>query len=492
MPRCRTPRCRTVRPIATDEEGAILVFWAIALIIILGIVAMSFDMGRVASTQSELQSFADTVALASAGELDGKADAITRATAAAANLIADYQSFGDGDHDLGGALDYTLTFFSTLPGSDTASLTAGQTTDAKLAAYVRVTVAPRNVPFSIGAAFFALTGNAAPDTTVGGTAVAGFTQYACDITPLMFCIPSPTFQADQNIGRMILLRSGGSGAAWGPGDFGFLDPDKIAVDAGGPCAGLNGAQLDACLIGAEGSITQCFAMRGVDTEPGQKVGIENSSFNVRFDMYDSIMNGKKNDARFAPAPNVIKGIVPKGKGATCTGNNPVGSTNSVGLPRDTCFASGTCSRFGDGNWAAGRTSYVSTNYGATDPHPTATTRYQYYKAEIAAAGGGASRSAILTGRQETGRPICSANQSSDPDRRVVIAAGIDCTANPIQGRATNVPVKEFVKLFLTEPVGTDSASPPHLSLYAEVVGSAQGNGGSASAGVFHDVVQLYR
>ena len=64
--------------------------------------------------------------------------------------------------------------------------------------------------------------------------------------------------------------------------------------------------------------------------------------------------------------------------------------------------------------------------------------------------------------------------------------------NPIQGRATNVPVKEFVRLFLTEPVGSDSASPPHLTLYAEIVGSAQGNGGSASAGIFHDVVQLYR
>ena len=49
-------------------------------------------------------------------------------------------------------------------------------------------------------------------------------------------------------------------------------------------------------------------MRGVDTEPGQKVGIENSSFNVRFDMYDSIMNGKRNNPNYAPAPNVIKGI----------------------------------------------------------------------------------------------------------------------------------------------------------------------------------------
>ena len=483
---------RRVRSFATNEDGAILIFWAMAIIIILGIVAMSFDMGRVAATQSELQSFADTAALASAGELDGKSDSITRATAAAANLIADYQSFGDDNHDLGGALDYTISFFSTLPNSDTAALTTGATTDPRAAAYVRISVVPHDVSFTIGAAFLALTGNEAPDTQVGGTAVAGFTQYACDITPLMFCIPSPSFQADQNIGKMILLRAGGSGAAWGPGDFGFLDPNKLAVDAGGPCAGLNGAQLDACLIGAEGSVTQCFAMRGVDTEPGQKVGIENSSFNVRFDMYDSIMNGKRNNPNYAPAPNVIKGIVPNGKGAKCTSSNSPASTNTVGLPRDTCFGSGGCARFGDGNWSAGRATYVSTNYGATDPHPSATTRYAYYLAEIAAAGGGGSRSNILTGRDETGRPICSNNQSSDPDRRVVIAAGIDCTANPIRGRTTNVPVKEFVRLFMTEPVGSDAASPPNLSLHVEIVGSAQGNRGSASTGVFHDLVQLYR
>ncbi len=481
---------RRVRSFATNEDGAILIFWAMAIIIILGVVAMSFDMGRVAATQSELQSFADTAALASAGELDGKPDSITRATAAAANLIADYQSFGDGNHDLGGALDYTISFFSTLPSSDTTALTAGATTDPRAAAYVRIAVTPHDVSFTIGAAFLALTGNEAPDTQVGGTAVAGFTQYACDITPLMFCIPSPSFQADENIGKMILLRSGGSGAAWGPGDFGFLDPNKLAVDAGGPCAGLNGAQLDACLIGAEGSITQCFAMRGVDTEPGQKVGIEDSSFNVRFDMYDAIMNGKRNNPNFAPAPNVIKSKV--AKSGTCTNRSTDDSNNTMGLPRDTCFGNGGCSRFGDGNWSAGRATYVSMNYGATDPHPTTTTRYAYYLAEIAAAGGGSSRSNILTGKDQTGRPICSNNQSSDPDRRVVVAAGIDCTANPIRGRTTNVPVKEFVRLFLTETVGSDGGSPAVLSLYAEVVGSAQGNHGSASTGVFHDLVQLYR
>lgn len=481
-----------VRSFRRSDDGAILVFWGASIAVVLGIVAMSFDMGRIAATQSELQSFGDTVALAAAGELDGKADSITRATGAAAVLITDSQVYGSGSQALGGVADYAIDFYRTLPASDTASLAAGLTTDPRLAAYARVVVTPKTVGFTFGAAFQALTGTAAPNNTVGAVAVAGFTQYACDITPLMFCIPDANFRADENIGDMILLRAQSNVGQWMPGNFGFLDPSKIAVDIEGPCRNLTGVRLDACLIGAEGSITQCFAQRGVDTEPGQKNGIETSIFNVRFDIYRTIMQSQRTDADYAPAPNVIKGIVRRGGGGnTCIGQNANASPNSVGLPRDACFGNGSCTRFGDGNWAAGRATYVSTNYGAVDPHPAATTRYAYYKAEIAAHGGGGSTSAILTGRAETGRPSCSPNQSSDPDRRVVIAAAIDCTTNVFSGRATGVPVHEFVKLFLTEPVGADPASPSLIDLWVEVVGSAESNGGG-TGGIFHDVVQLYR
>ncbi len=491
---------RDIASFTSDEAGAVLVFWAIALAVVLGVVALSFDFGRIAATQSELQAYADQVALAAAGELDGRTDSITRATNAAANLIADSQAFGNGAQALAGGSDYTIDFYDTLPGSDTASLAAGLTTVPEDAIYARVVMTPKTVGYTFGAAFFALTGNTPANNSVGATAVAGFTQYACDITPLMFCLPSPNYKADANVGDMILLRSGGNNAAWGPGDFGFLDPSKAKVDPNGPCAGLNGAQLDACLLGAQGSITQCFAQRGVDTEPGQKVGIEDASFNVRFDIYTSIMNGKKNNPAYAPAPNVIKGIVPNGGGA-CIGGNPQPSPNTMGLPRDNCFAAGTCGnggRYGDGDWSAGRTAYVTTNYGGTDPHPGAATRYEYYLAEIAAAGGGASTTSILTGRAETGRPHCSSNQSIDPDRRVVVAAAVNCDPNQggtqINGQTNNVPVEEFFRMFLTEPVGTDGLSPPTLDLWVEVVGSAggAGSGSGGSGGVFHDVVQLYR
>jgi Flp pilus assembly protein TadG len=485
-----------------EERGAILVFWAIALAMILILVALSFDFGRVASTQSELQSYADQVALAAAGELDGRSDSITRAQSAAAALIADTQTFGNGATALAGSGSYALAFYATLPGNDLTPLVA-PTTVPEDAVYARVVASPKTVNYTFAAAYAALVGAGATSHNVSAIAVAGFTQYACDITPLMFCLPDPSYKADSQIGDLILLRSGGNGAgAWQPGDFGFLDPSKAKVDPNGPCAGLNGAQLDGCLMGAEGSITQCFSQRGVDTEPGQKVGITDASFNVRFDMYQAIMNGKKNNPAYAPAANVIKGVVPKG-GGSCVGNNPPASTNTMAMPKDTCFASGTCPypRFGDGNWSAGRANYVQWHYAGTDPHPGASTRYEYYLSEIAAAGGVASSTAILSGTgwdgkalQETGRPQCSSHVSPDPDRRVVIAAGIDCARYNFNGRSPNIPVEEFFRLFLTQPVGTNGSSPPTLDLWAEVVGSAggAGSGSGTMGGIFRDVVQLYR
>lgn len=483
-----------IRGFSRDDRGGILPLWALSLMAMLGLVAMSFDMGRIGITRTELQSFADSVALAAAGELDGEADAITRATAAAANLVSDSKTYGSGDATLAGSGDYTLTFLSALPASDNTTPTA-VTTNPRDASFVMVDVAQSNVALTIGAAFYRLSGATPIDSTAGARAIAGFTQYACDVTPLMFCVPSGTWDADANIGSMINLRSGGNGAAWGPGDFGFLDPAKFLADLEGPCAGKTGVNLDACLIGATGSITQCFVQRGVDMEPGQKVGIADAIFNVRFDIYKAIMNGERNDPDYAPAPNVIKGIVPNG-GGSCIGNNEAVSPDTVGLPRDDCFnpLPGTCGRFGDGDWSIGRTNYVNTNYGGVDPHPAATTRYEYYLAEIAAAGGGASTTDILTGLSETGRPQCSSNQSSDPERRVVIAAGIDCVTNGIGGAATGVPVHQFVKVFLTEPVGDDGTSPPTLDLWGEIIGRADigGAGSGGTGGVFHDLVQLYR
>ena len=486
-----------------DESGSVLVLYAAGLVAFLGFAAMVFDIGRVQATHGELQAFADSVALAAAAELDGRADAITRATAAAA-LVADTVRYG-ADTTLSGAGDYTLTFLDGLPASDTASPASFITTAATDASLVRVVVTPRSFDLPFLAALRSLSNSAATarTATVSAEAIAGMTQEACDITPLMFCT-NPGWTAAANIGHMVHLRAGGQGAAWGPGDFGFLDTSTAAL--GSTCAGETGAKLIACLLGAEDNVTRCFSQRGVTTEPGQKNGLNAAAFNTRFDVFEGVMNSLQSNPAYTVAPNIVSGrqIVTNGNGGGGGGNNCTWqpSATSRALPVDTNMADppvATGTRFGSGVWD--QAGYMTTNHPndaaavtALIPAEWAGTRYGVYLAEIAhAASAGYAGGAILEPGviAETGIAQCSGNVSSDPRRRVLVAAAIDCTANPIAGTTTNVPVQEWVEIFMTRPVGTSSGQ---FDILVEVVGSAgtDGFGGAGAGGIFRDVVQLYR
>ncbi len=497
-PRCPlVPRPSPLRRFVAAESGAVLVLWGMFLAVAFGFLALAVDFGRVASTQSELQSYADQVALAAAGELDGRADAIDRARVAADRLIRDWQTFAQGDRALGGAGDFTLTFLTTLPPDDSMAATA-TTTDGRQARYVTVAVATATVPTPFAAVATTLNRSAVTrDVDVGATATAGPATYACDVTPLMFCVPSG-WRADANRGDQIVLRAGGQGAAWGPGNFGFLDPSSLPTDANGPCAGLNGAQLYRCLVGAERAVTACIRTdQGVDTLTGQRVGLA-EAFNTRFDHFSGNMQSLRNNPAYRPAPNTVQGTLPRqqgnGNGArpACRGNN-VDVSDAMPLPRDSCITAGTCGRFGDGNWNRG--AYVAMNHNGVYPAGTSatSTRYQMYLAEIAAARTRAAPNNVpLPGKQETGAPQCHASgPTDDPARRTVIAAAIDCEANNIRGSTSNVVPTEYVQLFMTEPVqapgGTDDAE-----IMVEVIRSAGGLGSGATTGVYREVVQLYR
>src|SRR5689334_7831595 len=66
-----------------DTRGIAALHIALSSTLLFGATALAFDLGRVMSLQSELQSAADSAALAGAAELDGQTNAITRAKAAA-------------------------------------------------------------------------------------------------------------------------------------------------------------------------------------------------------------------------------------------------------------------------------------------------------------------------------------------------------------------------------------------------------------------------
>jgi Flp pilus assembly protein TadG len=478
----------SIRRLAEDDRGAVLVYVTVILAALFGIGALVVDIGRLASTQTELQSFADHLALAVAGELDGNANAITRAdTVLARSEWQDRQTFANGGHELTNA-DVTARYLSGLPADDKTSVNGFVTTNPLLARYVEVTVTPYTVSNWLTGVLNALTGGALPPTsTATATAVAGLNQYVCDITPLMICSPNGS-NYTLVPGRMIHLKSGGQGAAWGPGDFGLLD---LNFDPSGSCGNPNtGANYFRCVLSASASITQCFAKRGVDIRPGQMTGAAAAGFNTRLDMYNNSLSSKNTDPLFAPAPNVIKGYKTPANG--CVGNNPTPSTNTQKMPHDDCFGAGDLcngSRFGTGAWSVGKAAYMATNYGGTWSS-SATTRYGLYKDEIAKGGGDTSTSRILpSGRDETGRRTCSTQPAAASWRRELIAAVIDCQANSISGNASNVPVLKFVRLFLTEPA-SDGGGTNNADVWVEEIEEVEVSGGGA--GFAHDVVQLYR
>lgn len=518
MPAPTVPHIPALRRFLRDASGAVLIFWGLFLGVAFGFLALAVDFGRVAGTQSELQSFADQVALAAAGELDGRADAITRATAAADRLIRDRQTHAAGDAVLSGSDDFTLTFLATLPADDTAAATAA-TTDARLARFVRVDVDEATVPTPFAAVAAAFAGRSdGQDRVVAATATAGTASFACDVTPLMFCMPNAAWRADANKGSQIMLRAGGQGAAWGPGNFGFLDTTTLPIDTKGPCAKESGAQLYRCLVGAERAITSCLRTdQGVSTETGQRVGLA-EAFNTRFDIFVGYMAQHRDDPAYRPAPNTVQGTLPdklatgttpgggkdKGNGGN-GGNNGNGSqrdkcrdgtpepSDAMALPRDTCIVNGSCGRIGNGAWD--RQAYFNRNHKGIPPAgaSTTSTRYAVYLAEIAAAAGRTSPNNVpLPGMQETGAPMCHASgPTADPDRRTLIAAAVDCTANSIQGNTTGIVPTEYVKLFMTEPVAAPGGE-SDAEIMVEVVGSAGGFGSGATVGTYREFVQLYR
>jgi len=522
-----------------NEDGATLVFVGVCLAVLMGFAALTFDLGRVAATQSDMQAYADHVALAAAGQLDGSPGSRQRAREMAEGAIQDRQVFGDLDTQvLDGTNDFTLRFLKALPDTDREYWAPDDLNDPKYLAandfearMVEVTTRTESIFQPFFSAFGALSGNDVGDgrTTVFARAVAGYTQYACDIATLMFCMP-PNKEADLAPGQSIRLRTGGQGAAWGPGNFGFLDPSDDAIDPNGKCAGLTGSSKYACLVASSGNRTRCFAQRGVDMNTGQAIGIENAVYNTRFDIYTSTMNKNRGNDVFAPALHRVTGYSAS-KGNTnnpaveasgqCLGNQVSPSENSMAFPPEDCHGN-SCGAFGskptDENPSWDVDAYVAKNYGeigSTTPPtfkdlqgkneffaalPNKPTRFEVYKAEHetakAAIDDVSTGETTLAPNVDLSGNTCStlATPSLNPNRRVFIAAGIDCAANAINGAKKGVPVEGYYEVFLMGPVGMENGGSGNFDLNVEYIGPAggDGSGDDDDGGIFRVVVELLR
>jgi hypothetical protein len=279
--------------------------------------------------------------------------------------------------------------------------------------------------------------------------------------------------------RMIELRLVGPQSQYFPGNFAFLRS---------PALGPGADALRNAL--ARTNPGTCFTQDGVDTQTGQNVGPVHQGLNVRFDIYDGPMSGRRNNADFRPSMNVRKGY--GGTGGACSKSLIDDGVNYQGLPRDqTVQAELGGGRLYSGDWDF--ENYWAVNYGhagITAPNGWNNTnrpsRYEVYRYEI-------DNPMLLNppylNRQsvggEIGAPICSNSTPTDViDRRILYGAVVNCAEEgPLQGYEEGVPVLTFARFFLIRPLdGSDSID-------VELVGLTQPG---LDDEVVRDQVQLYR
>jgi hypothetical protein len=499
----RTPNLPTTGQIArnarlfwNDTRGVILPYVTIMLVVVVGVAVLALDGARFMSLQTQLQNGADALALAGAAELDRLPDSETRAINAVNQLLTNSTLFGTGtDRDVQVA---GISFYSRLPPSDASPITTGTLASSPTnARFVSVTVQPVTLRTIFPAALF----GGSNAVTTGASAVAGFDQVVCQVTPIYVCNPYEMAgmayeQASEalhgaatdpaTLHRLIRLREyPGGDARYVAGDYGFLVSPTIGSSVS--------AVINATAMARPPA---CFVQNGVNLRPGFLVSAR-EAFNVRFDIYEGAMSGNRSDANYRPSTNVRKGYA--GGGASADGGScsaqaatgwPIGTppNQATGLPLDRTWPY-LDGRMGSGDWDF--ETYWQVNHGA-DGRPTPVingslasnssppSRYSVYRYEI--------DQGYVVDRSpggETGAPACYGGGALTdvPDRRVLYAAIINCQSIGLAGEGlTNVPVAAFGKFFLTLPLARSQTD-----LFVELVGLVKPGDGAD-----FDMVQLYR
>ncbi len=479
-----------------DTRGVILPYVTLMLVVVVGVAVLALDGARFMSLQTQLQNGADALALAGAAELDRLPDSEARAVNAINHLLTNSTLFGsDTDRNVQVA---AISFYSRLPPSDASPIATGTLAGSPInARFVSVTVRPVTLRTIFPAALF----GGSNAVTTGASAVAGFDQVVCQITPLYVCNPyeMPGMAYEQAtealqsaatnpaaLNRLIRLREyPGGDAQYVAGDYGFLASPTIGNSVS--------AVINATAVARPPA---CFVQNGVNLRPGFLISAR-EAFNVRFDIYEGAMGGNRGDANYRPSANVRKGFVGGRGGAdggSCSAQAatgwPIGSppNQATGLPLDRTWPY-LDGRMGNGDWDF--ETYWQVNHGADGrptpvingspaSHSSPPSRYSVYRHEI--------DQGYMSDRSpggETGAPACYGGGvlSDVPDRRVLYAAIVNCQSMGLVGEGlTNVPVAAFGKFFLTLPLARSQTD-----LYVELVGLVKPGDGAD-----FDMVQLYR
>ncbi len=543
---------RVLSWLARDVRGTVAVYVAICAPILLGIGALTIDLSRLMTVNTQLQSAADAAALAGARELNRFAGAMDRARAVAADAVANRQTFATGGADV--AIEPSdcadppvapcIRFLKDLPASDADPITALDlaATDEE-ARFIDVHVAARTVTNVL----IRLVGGPATAST-SATAVAGNDPVICNIPPMFMCNPTEdpdntNLEASVDYvaleGRQMELFHQGGGGFLTPGNFGLLCPLGTENDTN---CGANSVR-DA-LASTTGT---CIGLESVTTKTGVNLQMVRTGMNARIDYWtaqakDNGNNPWRQQDKFIPAANVTQGAEPPnnagGNAARCEYSD-LPATQAMGLPRDQCHMDDNCdvvpgningnTRVGDGNWEYQE--YFRINHGCDQSaNPTCKpadwdavtnaadwppTRYEIYRYELERepetivmpaqtiydSAGNPNGTTAENGHAQCfqGTPPEIPGYSYYPDkvrdltllgdRRVLPIAVADCYALEANGISTNGKFS-FKPAELVYVFLTELVeNPPNSEIYAEILGPLDEG---AQDALTRDVIQLYR
>lgn len=470
---------------ARSNGGALTIWAAAAMPVLLGGAALSVDATRLYNMDQDLQSAADAFARAGAAELDQRSDSLERADRAVNSLLNNEQKFAAQGRS--NVRVNSIRYLKSIPEKDYQDVPADQiTTNPSEAKYVEVEVVPERVSTMFPQGIV----RSITSVELGAVSTAGFSQDVCGVAPVFICNPfelsanttiyeameDPSFRR-----RQIKFKAQGPNARYSPGNFGYLDPfegnsgarklkDAIAID-----------KPDICMSKS----------KGVKLRPGN-INSMSQAFNVRFDMYQGPYKQVRNDPAYAPAANVVKGYTPKKNDVCKISPDP----NAMGMPRDEAFhcpsgSNAGLEQLGTGNWDFVEYMRVNHNYMRSitienvtytldyrraRSYPSAPpSRYAMYRWEI---DNNCVPGALTYGNNaktpEEGLPVCHAtgpHTDLDIDRRIITVAVLNCGAieasgEKMNGRTGYLPVETFVKVFITEPMESGRGN----TLYGEIIG----------------------
>jgi Flp pilus assembly protein TadG len=183
MGHVRQRAARAVWRFAKDRSAAVALYVGLSGALLAGTGAIVFDVGRLGVVKTQMQNAADAAALAAAVHLDGLDGARVRAQAVAENAAAQQSMF----ETTGGGTAITVanvTFYSAYTPAKVAA-----TSDAD-AAFVEVTITPRNVSLMMEPVLALVAGTTSQGSTqINSFSVATTQPIICDAPPLMMCDP---------------------------------------------------------------------------------------------------------------------------------------------------------------------------------------------------------------------------------------------------------------------------------------------------------------